>query len=104
MAFDEMAGIVLLLDGRPVGEAWYSALDRERTAVGIGLDCPGGHGWWGTRSPILIFRRPVSGTEIAALRSCGLVFATDYRLLASAQETEGLQVYVPTAAYPEGQR
>ena len=34
MAFDEMAGVVLLLDGRSVGEAWYSRIDPARTAAG----------------------------------------------------------------------
>jgi hypothetical protein len=97
MAFDEMAGIVLLLDGRPVGEAWYSASDHDRTADGIRAACPGGHGWWGSRVPILIFRRPVTSTETDALRSCGLDFATDYRLVAPKEDTMNLLVYVPTA-------
>jgi hypothetical protein len=96
MAYDEMAGIVLILDGRPVGEAWYSAIAPERTATGVRKVCADGRGWWGTRSPILIFRRPVTRVEVDALTSCGLDFATDYRLLAPPAETLGLQVYVPT--------
>ena len=35
MAFDELPGLILALDGRPVGEAWFSALDDARTAAGI---------------------------------------------------------------------
>jgi hypothetical protein len=96
MAYDEMAGIVLVLDGRPVGEAWYSAIDPARTAAGVREVCGDGRGWWGTRSPILILRRPITLVEIDALRSCGLDFATDYRPLAPPAETLGLQVYVPT--------
>ena len=40
MAFDEMAGVVLLLDGRSVGEAWYSRIDPARTAAGIRASAP----------------------------------------------------------------
>ncbi len=103
MAFDEMPGIVLFLDGRPVGEAWYSATDHARTAAGIRAACEDGPGWWGTRLPILLFRRPISDTEIDALWACGLVFATDYRLLAPPAETMGLSVYVPAAEAAKGQ-
>ena len=39
MAFDEMPGLVLLLDARTPGEAWYSATDRDRTAAGIRSSC-----------------------------------------------------------------
>jgi|GEM_PF-2398535 len=94
MAFDEMAGVVLLLDGRPVGEAWYSALDPGRTAAGIRAVCQAGR-WWGDRAPLLLFRRPVTAVDTDALASCGLRFATDYRLLAAKEETMGLLVYVP---------
>ncbi|HCT77243.1 MAG TPA: hypothetical protein DGG94_22615 [Micromonosporaceae bacterium] len=102
MAFDEMAGVVFLLSGRSVGEAWYSDLDRERTATGIAAECTKGQPWWGQRKPILLFHRAVSENEVNALRSCGLVFATDYRLLAPKEETMGLSVYVPAAEIPKG--
>ncbi len=103
MAFDEMPGMVLMLGGRPVGEAWYSAIDHERSAAGIRQACTTSPPWWGSRTPILIFSRAVTETEIAALRSCGLTFATDYRLLGPVEPTHGLQVYIPTNA-AEGQR
>ncbi|GIG76065.1 hypothetical protein Pfl04_44690 [Planosporangium flavigriseum] len=95
MAFDEMAGVVLLLDGRPVGEAWYARMDQDRTAEGIRLSCPGGRGWWGDRAPVLIFGRPVRSIDIAALWSCGLQFPADYRLLLTPDQAMGLHVYVP---------
>ena len=57
MAFDEMAGIVLVLDGRPVGEAWYSAIaprpDRGRHRASVRSD---GRGWWGRGHRSLFFR------------------------------------------------
>jgi hypothetical protein len=98
MAFDEMPGLVLALDGRPAGEGWYSAIDHERTAAGIRHDCEGAHPWWGSRAPVLLFNRPVTATEISALSSCGLDFTTDYRLLAPKEETLWLEVYPATDA------
>lgn len=95
MAFDEMAGVVLFLGGRSVGEAWYSASDHARTAAGIRWACRGGHGWWGSRAPIVLSRAPLVDTEIQALRSCGLIFPADYRLLRRGLQTMSLLVYVP---------
>jgi hypothetical protein len=96
MGFDEMAGVVLLLDGRPVGEAWYSAIDRRRTAAGIRRACPGGRPTWGPRPPILLFNRAVSTVEIKALSACGLSFEKDYRLLSADTGVPRLKIYVPT--------
>jgi len=93
MAFDEMAGIVLLLGGRSVGEAWYSQLDTGRTAKGIEAACA--QPWWGSRQPILIFNREVRQMEIDTLAACGLAFATDYRELAPGSAPLGLKIYVP---------
>ncbi len=104
MGFDEMAGIVFLLDGRPVGEAWYSASDLLRTADGIRSVCQGGHPFWGERAPLLIFRRQVALSDVEALRSCGLSFSTDYRMIAPMHETMGLAVYVPVSEATKGSK
>ena len=95
MGFDEIPGIVLLLGGRPVGEAWYSAIDDARTAAGIRSQCPDGHGWWGARNPVLLYNRPPQATDIAALSYCGLNLTTDYRMLAPSSATMGLRIYLP---------
>jgi hypothetical protein len=95
MGFDEMSGILLALDGRPIGEAWASASDHERTAAGLRASCRGGQPWWSSRWPLLLFNRGVTNTEIAALRDCGIDFAKDYRLLAPPAQTIGLSVFVP---------
>lgn len=95
MGFDKMAGVVYLLDGRSVGEAWYPSNDRARAAAGIRADCADGKPWSAERKPILLFNRAISVTELKALQYCGLDFATDYRLLGPATETMGLEVYVP---------
>ncbi len=101
MAFDELPGLVLAMDGRPVGEAWYSQIDPGRTAANIKAECANGNRPWGARPPILIFNRQVTANELGALESCGLNFEKDYRLLAPAETTLGLGVYVPTREVPK---
>jgi hypothetical protein len=95
MAFDTMAGIVLLLGGRPVGEAWYPARDPARTAAGIIAECTADGPWTPEEIPLLLFNRPPGPAESRVLRRCGLTFATDYRLLGAPDPVTGLRVYVP---------
>jgi hypothetical protein len=97
IAVDRLAGIILLLGGRPVGEPWTGDANPNRTAAGIRAECAQGKPWWGARLPILLFNRPLRDTELQALEACDLDFATAYRLLAPTDETMGLSVYVPTA-------
>jgi hypothetical protein len=96
MAFDAFPGVILALDGRSVGEAWYSNIDNERSAAGIRASCPDGKGPWGSRLPVLMFNRAVTPTEISALRDCGLDFTRDYRQVDPA-ETMGYTIYVDAA-------
>ncbi|MFI5708151.1 hypothetical protein [Kribbella sp. NPDC051620] len=97
IALDKMAGIVLMLRGRPFGEAWVAPKERERTAAGITEVCSTKEPWPGNRQPLLFFNRPVSDLEIDALRTCGLDFDVDYKLIAPPATTMNLQIYVPTA-------
>jgi hypothetical protein len=97
IALDKMAGIVLMLRGRPFGEAWVAPKERERTAAGITEVCSTKAPWPGNRQPLLFFNRPVGQLEIDALRSCGLDFAVDYKLIAPPATTMNLQIYVPAA-------
>ncbi|TDW23233.1 hypothetical protein [Kribbella kalugense] len=97
LAFDKMAGLVLMLGGRPVGEAWIAPKERERTAAGIEHVCRDGRPWDPSRPPLIILNRPISDLEITALQACGLDFHADYGQLAPARETIGLQVWVPKA-------
>ena len=97
MGFNGKPGIIFALDGRSVGEAWYSHVDPQRTAAGIRAACPDGKGPWGSRPPILLFSRAASSTETAALKACGLEFARDYRQLGNRTETMGFRIYVGTA-------
>jgi hypothetical protein len=95
LAFDKLAGIVLLLGGRPFGEAWVAPNERERAAAGIVHVCSAKNKWPGDREPLLIFNREVGQLDIDALRSCGLDFWIDYKLLAPPQTTMSLRIYVP---------
>ncbi len=92
LAFDKMAGLVLMLGGRPLGEAWIAPKERERTAAGIEEVCrtqpP-------VRPPLIILDRPVSNLDVAALRACGLDFRRAYEELALPDQTIDLQVWVP---------
>ena len=93
LAFDEMAGLVLLLDGRSVGEAWYSAVDPARTAAGIESDCPTLTS--DPDGPVLLFQRPAGEEEVEALAACGLDFSADFTLLRVPHGPPSLAVYVP---------
>ena len=95
MAFDEMSGVVFLLGGRSVGEAWYSEIDHQRSAAGIRAECADGHPLWGNRTPVVIFNRAPTAVDAGALQACGLDLMVDYRLLPPLAEAPTLRVYVP---------
>jgi hypothetical protein len=97
IGFDKMAGIILMLRGRPFGEAWVAPRERERTAAGITEVCSTKEPWPGDRPPLLFFSRPVGQLEIDALRTCGLDFDVDYKLIAPPATTMNLRIYVPAA-------
>ncbi|MEU4193648.1 hypothetical protein AB0E69_17245 [Kribbella sp. NPDC026611] len=95
LAYDKMAGLVLMLQGRPVGEAWVAPKERQRSAAGIEEVCKKGQPWNPNRPPIIILNRKISDVEIDALHACLLDFRADYELLAPPPQTIGLQVWVP---------
>jgi hypothetical protein len=97
MAFDGLAGVVLALDGRPVGEAWYpGGAYSSRAAAGIHRACEGGHPWWGDRKPVVIFNRRVTPVERRVLRFCGLSLKNDYRVVqAPGIRGVDLTIHVP---------
>lgn len=90
MAFDQLAGVVYLLDGRSVGESWYVP---ARSTPGIRRACAGGKPWWGDRKPVIIFNRSVRPPERRAIGACGLSLRDDYRRLTF--DKLHLQIYVP---------
>jgi hypothetical protein len=74
LPFDELPGLVLLLDGRPMGEAWYSASDHERTWSGIRASCDLVER---SHSAIVVFARKPQNGDLRALGACGLVLKDD---------------------------
>jgi hypothetical protein len=96
MAFDEMAGVVLLLDGRSVGESWYSSIDKDRTAAGIRSVCTHARPW-GRTLPVVVYSRPPAAVDESALRACGLSLPRDYTLVTIGQGQPHLRVYLPSA-------
>ncbi|MFF0268871.1 hypothetical protein [Kribbella sp. NPDC004536] len=99
LAFDKMAGLVLMLGGRPLGEAWIAPKERARTAAGIEEVCRQNRP---SRLPLIILNREISDLEVNALRSCGVDFRTGYVQLAPAKQTIGLQVWVPKSERDTG--
>ena len=97
MAFDEMAGMVVLLDGRSVGEAWYSRLDVDRSTAGIRSVC-GQRRPWGDALPVVIYDHRPRTLDPAVLRGCGVALSRDYTIATVDQGGPPLQVYVPIAA------
>lgn len=95
IAYDKMAGLVLMLQGRPVGEAWVAPKERQRAAAGIEEVCREGQPWDPNRPPVIILNRQISDVEIEALHACLLDFRSQYRLLAPPRQTISLQVWVP---------
>ena len=100
MGYDEMAGLVLALGGRPVGEAWYSATDHRRTAGAIAAQCPGGVGPWGSRLPLVLTVRTIQPVDRQGLRACNIDLAKDYRILPLQDVFAHLIVYVPLGEAP----
>ncbi|HZX04457.1 hypothetical protein [Kribbella sp.] len=94
LALDKMAGLVLMLGGRPLGEAWIAPKEQDRTVAGVEEACRTQRP---SRKPLIIANRSISDKDITALRACGLDFGADYVLLAPPRQTIGLQVWVPKA-------
>lgn len=94
MAFDELSGLVLMLDAHSVGEAWYSASDHPRSAAGIESACAHGNPW-GDRQPVLLFDREPTPVDTAALARCGLSLTDDFERVAVPGYDPALDVYLP---------
>jgi hypothetical protein len=101
MGFDGQAGLIFVLGGRSVGEAWYSGHDHVRSAAGIRAACAHGNPWPRDEQPIVFYVRPTDKPDRRALRSCGLDLKEDYWL---AGTVSGLQIYLPTGPDLPGTR
>lgn len=91
LAFGDLAQYVLILGGRPIGEAWYSADDDGLNAADLRAACRHGNPW-GDEQPLVVANRDPSPAELAAWRACGIDFATDYRDVTPASAPTGLRI------------
>jgi hypothetical protein len=107
MAFDGLPGLVLMLGGRPVGEAWYAGGAPERTSAAILRTCEDGHPWWRGRKPVVMFSRIVTDRDRQTLEACGLSLTDDYRAFTVLVNSVfydrrlPLRVYVPRDEVPQ---
>jgi len=99
MAFDELPGVIVSLDGRSVGESWYSASDRERSAANITDACAHGNPW-GSRQPVIFYKRPPALDELTALRACHIDLSRDYHPVSVSGFEPTLTIYLPDPRQP----
>ncbi|WP_123223515.1 hypothetical protein [Nocardioides pocheonensis] len=91
LAFGELAQYVLILGGRPIGEAWYSSYDDGLNAADLRAACRHGNPW-GDQQPLVVANRDPSATELAAWRVCGVDFSTEYRDVTPPAAPDGVRV------------
>ena len=94
VAYDELPGLVFALGGRSVGEAWYSRLDRERSAANLRDACRHGNPW-GDRQPIVLYNRRPAAVDVDALAACGIDLRADYRHIDVEGFGTSLSIYLP---------
>lgn len=92
LGLDEIPGLVLLLGRPPLGEAWTSSIDPERTAAGTRSACERGTG---SVTPVILSQRPLTRIDVNPLRECDIAFYADYRLLPTPGAPAGVRAYVP---------
>jgi hypothetical protein len=91
-AFDKMPGLILLLGGRPVGEAWTGPTATRRSAAGLSDECRRGVL---RRPPVLLYNRSPNRSDLDALGTCGFRLRHDLQVLPVPGGPPGLTVYVP---------
>ena len=95
VVLDEIAGLVLLTEGRPLGEPWSSALAPDRLAAGITAACQD-EKWTGKREPIVLAWRPVPEIVTEALSGCGVrLDPASYAVVRLPLEGRSVRVYTP---------
>jgi hypothetical protein len=77
LAFGELADYVLVLNGTPVGNAWFSAGEDGLQAADLRAACVHGNPW-GARQPLILARRALTRGELGGFEACGLDVRRDY--------------------------
>jgi hypothetical protein len=94
LAFGDIAQYVLILGGRPIGEAWYSAEDDGLNRADLEAACRDGNPW-GTLQPLVVASRDPSANELAGWRACGIDFNADYHDVTPSSAPHGVRVLAP---------
>lgn len=96
LAYGDLAQYVLVLGGRPIGEPWYSAQDDGLNAADLRAACRSGNPW-GDRQPLVVANREPTSSEVAAWRTCGVDFASDYDDVTPPSAPDGIHVLAARA-------
>lgn len=94
VAYGALADAVVLLNGRPVGNAWFTFFDEGLQTADLKSACAGGHPW-GRRLPLVLADRTLTDDEHAGLSACDLDLSRDYRRVDLADLGADYWVYVP---------
>ncbi len=96
ISFAELGGLVLALDGQPVGESWNSSRAAQRGVVAIEEECrhiDQFRAW----PPIILFEAEPTAIDLRALRSCGLSL-DDYARADFSDSRGPILVYTPVGS------
>jgi hypothetical protein len=95
VALDEVAGLILLTEGPPLGEPWNSANAPDRLAGGIRAACRG-DAWTGVDEPIVLMWRNVPPIVTDALTACGVrLDKATYREIRLPVDGRTVRVFTP---------
>jgi hypothetical protein len=95
IAFGELADDVVVLNGQPVGNAWFSSWEDGLQAADLRAACAHGNPW--SRQPVVLTIRELTERERAAFGACGLDLERDYVELAPEGSDSDLRALVPNS-------
>ncbi len=93
MSLDRKEGLIYLLQGNPIGSTYTDSATPARTAYLVTLACRNGDVDV-SRSPVLLFDRPIDPRVVTALVSCGWDFPGAFRRLDVPDGPPGIAVWV----------
>jgi hypothetical protein len=95
IAFGELSDLVVVLNGRPVGNAWFSAGEDGLQAADLRAACAHGNPW--RRQPLILRVRELTAGERAGFAACGLDLGRDYVELTPEVSRPDLRALVPAS-------
>jgi hypothetical protein len=98
IAFGELAVDLVVLNGRPVGNAWFSAGEDGLQAADLRAACAHGNPW--RRQPVVLTVRELTDRERAGFEACGLDLGRDYVEVAPDGSDSELRALLPRSDPP----